>query len=212
MPSTKSKDSTKGRKPATDKAAPHGRDEATGEPLAPYGWIGEGEERRPRITKLIDTEIDLDVIANPFTPPQALQRDLSPKHARSERQSAMDAIVTAAHQAWLDGGSKNKWDDLPTRLYSVPPDKAEGIRTLVKRSADFLGFRPRFGSPTLCDPEKCPTCALVAESVMARAQEEGETNPDVIAERVGASVGGHELIVFAIVDKAAKKEEEKAAA
>lgn len=189
-----------GRKAVVDKDAPHGRDDE-GKALAPFGYLPDG---RPRATKLIDTDIDTDVLTNPFQPPAALQETASPKHARPERQRAMDDIVARNHQQWVDAGSPSQWLKLPTLMYAVKPEKAEGVRALIKRSADHLHFRPRFGSPTVCDPETCPACALVAQAVMAEAQNEGVTDPDQIAERVGAAVGGHELIVFGIVDKATK--------
>jgi hypothetical protein len=181
---TKAQPAKRGRKAAADKEAPHGRDEQ-GKPLAPHGLLPNG---KPRITPKRDTSsFDVAFLAAPRAVSEEEAKAAAPTHARDERQKAVDKVVAALHTQWIDAGKPGAWLKVPKAKYPVPPEKASDLRYLVRRAADHLNVRPRWGDPARCNPTKCHVCLTLPEN-----------------ER-----GGHELVVFGVVDKRTKDDKPK---
>lgn len=60
---------------------------------------------------------------------------------RSDEQKIVDGHVKQAHTEWTEAGKPEKVQDSPRSRYLVPAEDEEGVRTLIRRAADYLGYR-----------------------------------------------------------------------
>lgn len=133
----------RGRKPAADSAAPHGRD-ANGKPLAPHGYLDDGVTPRVR-AKRNAANVDLGLIAAVQSVSEEVAAAARPARERSDAQKAMDAVVTKLHKDWIEAGSPSEWKDIPKGRYHVDPEVASDLKFLISKAGDFLKVRIRYG-------------------------------------------------------------------
>lgn len=136
----------RGRKPVKDKDAPHGRDES-GQPLAPHGLTSAGV---PRLTPSRDaSDLDLGALSNPQPVTDELAEAARPQRVRSAQQQTIDNVVARLHQAWVQAGKPRDWvgeKSIPKARYAMDPKKADTLRFLIRKAADFHKVRIRWGS------------------------------------------------------------------
>lgn len=139
-----------GRKPPTDRDAPHGRDE-NGTPLAPHGYLSDGRPRQYPLVKTDLPDLTADALATPVEVPPVLAPQTKPRAYRTEQQQAIDKVVQKVHAKWTKAGkpSASAWPlMLEKKLvagYWVSPDSVPGLRSLLERSATYLKLRIKFG-------------------------------------------------------------------
>lgn len=151
--------------------------------------------------------VDLNLIQNPFAVEEAEAKATMPKRARNDAQLAMDAVAQAVHERWVAAGKPAAWNKIPVSAkakYAVNPEDASAYRALIKRSAEFLNLRPKLGDPAQCNRETCGVCARIRQAMMeqnANPENENPLSDEDLAAAIESATGGHELIVFTIIDK-----------
>jgi hypothetical protein len=192
-------------------------DQPTDQPTGDQPTGGQPKaEDAPKAAKI---ELSLDAIAAPYAVAAVESERTAPKHARNPMQQAMDAITLAVHQRWVDAGRPGAWLKMPKAKYAVPPEAAEAWRKLITNSGTFIldgTCRAKLGSPgSLCtgldldhqgtdEYNPCGEC-LKIEAGMVAANEEAEPDAkledEALVEAIKAATGGHELVVFSVLDK-----------
>jgi hypothetical protein len=90
--------------------------------------------------------------------PSELAKTTAPKNARSEDQSAMDALVKRLHEAWTRAGNPTgAWPVLVEKrvvaTMFVAPEDAAKRKDMIKRAATYLGVYHKFGTPYVLTEE-----------------------------------------------------------
>lgn len=141
--------SRKGRKPASDKLAPHGRD-ADGTPKAPYGYLDNGNPRQYPLVETDIPELSLDELGDIEAPPADALALTKPVSERSDRQKSIDAVVQRLHRTWEAKGKPRGWNDaLNARVvggFWVAPNGVEGLKRLIDRAGRFAEVSVKYGS------------------------------------------------------------------
>lgn len=95
-------------------------------------------------------ELPIDFLTAPVMLDASLAKVSQPIRERSDRQQAMDETVKRLHEHWAKVGKPTTWGEMVTRkcvaTYFVQPDKAGGVKTLIKRAGVLHEVAIRWGS------------------------------------------------------------------
>lgn len=96
-------------------------------------------------------EIELDFIkSGGLTLAPELAAQAAPQRQRSDKQTAMDERCQVLHDAWEKAGKPSIWAKMvegkAVATYFTEPQKSANLHKLIRRAADYLGYRVRWGT------------------------------------------------------------------
>lgn len=162
---------------STDTKTPDAKTDAT-----PEANGKPGRKTGSKVVRPDTSGFALDAIAAAQAAPVEVRELAAPRAERKPEQLAMDKVAERAHKAWIEADRPNAWPKMPVVTYYLPPTHIEGYKYLIRRACDFIGARPKFGTP-----------ARVTKTLMAALAKKGVNLP--------ADYEGREILAWAVMDK-----------
>jgi hypothetical protein len=140
------------------KVTPDGTpDEANGKPCALK--MGHESPHKPRASVAIDADAVKGLAASVAVVTDTAQIS-AVRRTRTVADSPLSqlatSVVNGAHEAWVRGGKKTKWEETPTLAIDVPAGLEASVRSMIHRVSASLNRKTTFGDskPLPGDPSK----------------------------------------------------------
>jgi hypothetical protein len=74
-----------------------------------------------------------------------------PAAERTDTMQELDALCKALHEAWVKAGKPAEFSASPLGKIHVPPDQVDGLKFLIRKSAEFNDCGLQFGNAGVRD-------------------------------------------------------------